>query len=365
MSEHSGKGTNQKPTDENNGADEEPHFPHFYEDTGHRASQHKKKPDPPNWVEKGGFFIVLITLCAAIWAAIEADRLANLTQYALRDGRLAAQTTHLDSVRNENLTADALGQAEVNSTIAHSDNAAALKAARDANASSGKVAIQQAQAAESQAHTAKQQATALERMSMSGRPYVFVNNFSKFGSCLTRPDGNILAPGKDFMDGGDRVEMCAYFSLTNYGDTPAIINSIKSQIYVVDGKGRPKIKADLVRSAEFGFPSTTYVPGEDRRSQVAGGSTITIAGRSTSDKAEQHFIFYNLPSGETGRINRQLWFWTVIRYVDIYGCNHQSTALYPLTGGPGEDAHYNQWDTDKCIKGSTTQAPMPEPSIPE
>lgn len=87
-----------------------------------------REPDPPNWVEKWTFVALVLTFGAAMLASVEAWRLADLTQDALRDARVAAQSSHNDNINNENLTADAIGHAQDVANVAHADNVAALTA---------------------------------------------------------------------------------------------------------------------------------------------------------------------------------------------------------------------------------------------
>ncbi len=86
-----------------------------------------KSPDPPNWVEKWSFIVLVCAFFAALYAGVEANRLANLTHDALADARLTANTSHNDSINAENLTAVALGQSQENASTSHRDSVSASK----------------------------------------------------------------------------------------------------------------------------------------------------------------------------------------------------------------------------------------------
>jgi hypothetical protein len=98
-----------------------PNLTYFYRDSVGRSPKRKREPDPPNWVERGGFFVVLAAAVFAFWAAYESEQLAWYTEDAIKtahyDSYMALQSAHLDS-------ANAI-------TMAHQDSAVALKQSQD------------------------------------------------------------------------------------------------------------------------------------------------------------------------------------------------------------------------------------------
>jgi hypothetical protein len=122
-----GEGTNQKARAGSQGANPEkqPPRPPVNNNGSNGSGNHDRKPDPPNWVEKGTLVALVLTLAAAGWAASEADRLARDTETALSDARIAAQLAHADNVKAQNLTTDALRQSTENASQSHGDSTAA------------------------------------------------------------------------------------------------------------------------------------------------------------------------------------------------------------------------------------------------
>lgn len=114
-----GEGTEPKPKSGNQNADGEGGGPAVPTHGGGGPRNNQPRADPPNWIEKGTFFVLVATFLAAAAAAFEGDRLARDTEAALSDARLAALQAHLDNANAENLAADSIGQAQRNSQDAN------------------------------------------------------------------------------------------------------------------------------------------------------------------------------------------------------------------------------------------------------
>ena len=56
-----------------------------------KTEQPERQPEPPNWVEKWGFWVLVFTLLAAAAAAIEAHRLVNATNGAIETASIDAR----------------------------------------------------------------------------------------------------------------------------------------------------------------------------------------------------------------------------------------------------------------------------------
>jgi hypothetical protein len=97
-----------------------------------QTGDHDADPKQPNWVEKWTFYVLLFGALAACVAAYEAGKLANDTETALSDARIAALTAHGDNIDALNNGANAIGEAQAFANAQHVDTLKALELTRRA-----------------------------------------------------------------------------------------------------------------------------------------------------------------------------------------------------------------------------------------
>lgn len=81
-----------------------------------QASQEERKK--PNWVEKGTLIVLFFTFCAAIYAGIEAHRLAEWTKTAVGDAETVATQQSADTAKLLKISRDAADAAKTSAEAA-------------------------------------------------------------------------------------------------------------------------------------------------------------------------------------------------------------------------------------------------------
>lgn len=119
MSEPTGESADQEASARDGGTENGALGEFLNNESNSGASQKENHSQPPNRIENRKFWVEIVTLFAALWAAYEATVLAGYTNQALRDGRDAARESQLANIRAENLTADAVGQATASAQAAN------------------------------------------------------------------------------------------------------------------------------------------------------------------------------------------------------------------------------------------------------
>jgi hypothetical protein len=98
----------------------------------------KQPPKPPNWVEKGTLLVLIFTFFAAVYAGVEAGRLADLTQSAMTDAKALSDQQRLDTQESLRLTRQA-ADAATSSVIEAKRFADAAKIQADAATNSVRI----------------------------------------------------------------------------------------------------------------------------------------------------------------------------------------------------------------------------------
>lgn len=258
------------------------------------AKYHRKKSNRHDRFDWGSFVLNALIFCAAAAAAVAAIVLAGLTNQSLIDARESSRISHRDTVNAENLTADALGQAQTNASTAHGDSAAALKVAAAASI------IQQKQTAAALTKAAEANTIAQNTAHTQLRAYVF-------------PDTD--APIKVIVVPSVTSKMEAEVWVKNFGQTPALGLIVRSWVKFDTWPLPPNSD----------FPTPMGVPPVGK-TLPQGGFVIYHTGSSRPFTEDQFSDF------ESGR--KVIYVYGDISYSDTFGASHNAQFCYGMPRNP-------------------------------
>jgi hypothetical protein len=307
------------------------------------AGRPNNEPEPPNWVEKWTFIVVVIALVVAAVAAYEADRLARDTEVALEDARNAARQSHIDSVNAEINTANALGQAQANANQTHTDNLNALQIARDANTGTADAAKIQERLTRESNRINKDAFTTVQRA------FVVVDSLGE----VRMPDNSTF-----------------FFPfIQNAGDTPADISAMIQITPRTEWRARMSLWLSASDRLEYdiGAPldpdDVLVAAGPETRDLILKdfdlGPKGTIQPREMA--GAERLTAQDLQDTFTGKVGR--FFFGEIKYVDQFGAGHVTkycfrTDTVHFENGqatPATPARCSHWNcTDSQCKADKT-----------
>jgi hypothetical protein len=188
----------------------------------------------------------------------------------------------------------------------------------------------------------KRQSDAAEKSATAGRAYLFIK--PEFAMTEINPQGSLAGPYRPAIR----------FSIKNFGQTPAIITSIKTHLYLTNTMATDDPPEPNSPEAMAGVEDTQWaigaveLPPQGRADMITVESNgdeplrILVAPTADTGTLEQKFVF------QRGRRSLQwAWFYCAITYQDIFG-ETRHTWLYARVGGTGfsypKSEKYNHWD---------------------